>query len=177
MNLMTIILIGIGLSMDAFSLSLAYGTIGINRKQIIKLSIIVGLYHFFMPLIGSLIGEIVIRFINVNPNMVIFIILTFIGINLIIESFKKNSAASDLKLLDFILFGLAVSLDSFSVGIGLETITNKHIETSIIFCVLSGIFTLIGLIVGKKTKEIFGKISTFLGGVLLLGIALSYLLK
>ena len=177
MNLITIILIGIGLSMDAFSLALAYGTLGIKRKQIINLSIIVGLYHFFMPLFGSILGEIIIKLINIKPNTIVFIILFFIGINLINESLKKNNVSSKLKMIDLLLFGLAVSLDSFSVGIGIETISDKHIETSIIFCLLSGVFTFIGLILGKKAKEIFGKIATLSGGLLLIGIAISFLFK
>ena len=49
MNLFLLFIIAISLSMDAFSLSLAYGTLDINKKEIITLSIIVGIYHFFMP--------------------------------------------------------------------------------------------------------------------------------
>ena len=51
-NYATIFLIAIALSMDAFSLSLAYGTLGLTKKEVNKLSVIVGIYHFFMPLIG-----------------------------------------------------------------------------------------------------------------------------
>ena len=52
----TIILIGISLSMDAFSLALAYGISGITKKEIIILSLIVGIFHFCMPLIGLALG-------------------------------------------------------------------------------------------------------------------------
>jgi putative Mn2+ efflux pump MntP len=56
MNLFIILVIAISLSMDAFSLSLAYGTLDIDKKNIYTLSIIVGIYHFFMPLIGYFVG-------------------------------------------------------------------------------------------------------------------------
>ena len=52
-----VILIGISLSMDAFSLSLAYGTLNIKNRNINLLTLIVGLYHFFMPLIGMFVGK------------------------------------------------------------------------------------------------------------------------
>ena len=52
----TIVLIGISLSMDAFSLALVYGMIGMPYKKKIVLALIVGIYHFIMPLIGLLIG-------------------------------------------------------------------------------------------------------------------------
>ena len=56
MKIITIILIAVSLSMDAFSLALIYGTQAISKKGKILLSIIVGLYHFIMPLIGLSIG-------------------------------------------------------------------------------------------------------------------------
>ena len=55
----TILLIGISLSMDAFSLALIYGMQGMSNKQKLLLSIIVGIYHFIMPLIGLSFGTIV----------------------------------------------------------------------------------------------------------------------
>ncbi|MEG1647443.1 MAG: manganese efflux pump [Bacilli bacterium] len=175
MKLTAIIIIGIALSMDAFSLALAYGTLGIKRKDILKLSIIVGLYHFIMPLLGTLFGEIIIKYIKVPSNIIVFIILLFIGINLIRESFENKKVSNKNNLFDFLAFGLAVSIDSFSVGIGLETVTSMHLQSSLIFCLLSCFFTLVGLILGKKVKTIFGKVSTIIGGVLLIIIAITYL--
>ena len=57
--------IAIGLSMDAFSLAIAYGTNNIEKKKILILSISVGLFHFFMPVLGSLIGQ-KINYLNAN---------------------------------------------------------------------------------------------------------------
>ena len=58
MSIYIIFVIAVSLSMDAFSLSLAYGTLNLKKKYIKQLSLIVGIYHFFMPLIGLLIGKI-----------------------------------------------------------------------------------------------------------------------
>ncbi len=57
MSLITIFLIAISISMDAFSLSLLYGTKNINNKTIIMQSILVGIFHFFMPLFGLFLGK------------------------------------------------------------------------------------------------------------------------
>lgn len=175
MELLTVLIIGISLSMDAFSLSLAYGTLGISKKEIILLSSIVGIYHFFMPIIGSKIGSIIFSYIKISSNLIVFFILFFIGINLIKESFEKCEINKKTSISSFILFGLAVSLDSFSVGIGLETITSKHIESSIIFMSCSFIFTLIGLLMGKKINQFLGKLSTLIGGIILIIISVTYL--
>ena len=53
------IIVGVSLSMDAFSLALAYGTVGLSNKNKIILSIIVGCFHFFMPLMGLIFGNII----------------------------------------------------------------------------------------------------------------------
>ena len=56
MSIIMVIVIAVSLSMDAFSLSLAYGTLNLEKSQIRLLSLIVGLYHFFMPLLGMWVG-------------------------------------------------------------------------------------------------------------------------
>ena len=65
----------------------------------------------------------------------LLVIFTFIGINMIIESFKKEDRVNKMKLSEMILFGLAVSIDSFSVGIGINNSNNKILySTSTNFC-------------------------------------------
>ena len=71
--------IAIGLSMDAFSLSIAYGTNKINKIKIIILSTLVGIFHFIMPLIGSNIGQKIFFLINKSNYIVsiIFFLLSY----------------------------------------------------------------------------------------------------
>jgi len=172
---LTLFLIGCSLSMDAFSLALLYGMQGISLRDSITLSIIVGIYHFVMPLLGSEIGSIVFSYIKVSSNLVVFLILLFIGLNLVKSSFENKEVVPKLSIYNYLLFGLAVSIDSFSVGIGLETITDMHIESSFIFMICSSIFTFIGLITGKKINQLFGKIATIIGGITLIIISITYL--
>ena len=77
--------IAIGLSMDAFSLALAYGTLENNIKKEILLSITVGIFHFFMPLIGPIIGQqFLLQYIN-KANYLVGIIFILLSAN----SFNK----------------------------------------------------------------------------------------
>lgn len=175
MNLFVIIIIAVSLSMDAFSLSLAYGTLNLNKKDIIKLSSIVGIYHFFMPLIGNLIGTKLFHLIPIKPSLIVFIILTFIGIQMIIESFKDTKTNKLMSLLELLIFGFAVSIDSFSVGIGLNAISENIYFCFLIFSFSSLIFTYLGLILGNKLNQILGKISTIIGGFVLILIGFIYL--
>lgn len=176
MSLLMVIIIAISLSMDAFSLSLAYGTLNIRKKQIIILSIIVGIFHFIMPLIGMNIGNAIVNILPIKPDVIVFIVLMIIGIQMIIETFKNERSLAIMNTLELFFFGLAVSIDSFSVGIGLKAIYKIPIVCSIIFSLSSFIFTYLGLLLGKKINDIVGSLSTFIGGITLIIIGIFYLL-
>ena len=90
MSLILVIIIAISLSMDAFSLSLAYGTLNFEKKQMNMLSIIVGLFHFIMPIIGMYVGNIIINLLPIKPNVVVFMVLFLIGVQMIVVSFKQE---------------------------------------------------------------------------------------
>lgn len=173
--MLPIILIGLSLSMDAFSLALFYGSKGINNKNIIKLSISVGVFHFIMPLIGYIIGAFIFNFIRINTNIIIFVILSVIGIQMIIDGLKEKKE-SDICAIEILGFSLAVSIDSFSVGIGLTSIVKNIIIAPIIFSLISFMFTYIGLKIGKFLSNKFGSIATTLGGILLIILGIFYIL-
>ena len=172
---MLVIIIAISLSMDAFSLALAYGTLNLNKKDIYKLSLTVGVYHFIMPLLGLFLGNIILKYIN-NTNIIVFIILFIIGIQMIYETFKEEDIKNIVSFKQMLLFGLAVSVDSFSVGIGLNVISKNYLYCSTIFSLFSLSFTYLGLILGKKINNIIGKTSTIIGGLILIIIAFMYLI-
>lgn len=176
MSIIMVIIIAVSLSMDAFSLSLAYGTLNMEKKEMQLLSIIVGIYHFFMPLIGMWIGNKILGFLPIHPNTVVFIVLFIIGVQMIIESFKQTREVSLMKFSELLIFGLAVSIDSFSVGIGLRAIYKNPLICSFIFSFSSFLFTYLGLYLGKKINDIVGHISTRIGGLALIIIGFFYLI-
>lgn len=172
MNIILVFFIAVSLSMDAFSLALAYGTNNIQKKDINLLSIIVGIYHFFMPILGMLIGKFIEYIIHFKSDYITLVIFAFIGFNMIIESLKNETDVKNLKLSEMILFGFAVSIDSFSVGIGINSISNNFLVCSLIFSFTSFIFTYIGLILGNKLNKFIGRFATLIGGIslIILGI-------
>ncbi|MEI3499523.1 MAG: manganese efflux pump [Bacilli bacterium] len=176
MSIIMVIVIAVSLSMDAFSLSLAYGTLNLEKSQIRLLSLIVGLYHFFMPLLGMWVGTKILNFLPINPNTIVFIVLFFIGIQMIFETFKQENSVSIMKFSELLMFGLAVSIDSFSVGIGLKTIYENTFVSALIFSISSAFFTSLGLFLGKRINDKIGKISTLFGGLALIIIGIIYLI-
>lgn len=176
MSFIFVIMIAISLSMDAFSLALAYGTLNMENSDIKKLSIIVGVYHFFMPLVGMVAGSQIIRLLNMNPNLVVFVVLSVIGIQMIIETIKEEKDLKLMSLVEFFIFGLAVSIDSFSVGLGLETIYKSPAISAFTFSISSLIFTYLGLKLGKKISNMIGKFATLFGGITLIIIGILYMI-
>lgn len=173
--LLSTFIIGISLSMDAFSLALAYGTVGLTKRQKIILSIIVGCFHFFMPLIGLYFGNIITSHFIININLMVTVIFGIIGIEMIISSLKDESVRILVSFGGFLLFGLSVSIDSFTIGIGLEAINHNYLQVSSIFALVSGVFTYLGLCLGVSLNENYGKYSTFIGGIILIILGIYYL--
>ena len=96
---------------------------------------------------------------------------------MIIESFKEDRQITLLKISEFFIFGFAVSIDSFSVGIGLNTIYNKPILAAFLFSIFSLLFTYLGLYLGTKINNWIGKTSTFIGGLVLIIIGICCIIK
>lgn len=175
LNIIVIFIIAVSLSMDAFSLSLVYGTLKIKNKDILILSIIVGLYHFFMPILGLYFGKFVEKLFPISSNLLLFLVLVVIGIEMIIDSCKSNNKVKYMKIYELLIFGFAVSIDSFSVGVGLNSFSSNIFIPSFVFSLTSLFFTYIGLILGRKINLFAGKISTIVGGIILIIIGIIYL--
>lgn len=176
MSFFTVLIVAISLSMDAFSLSLIYGTLSIPSQMIRIVSTTVGVFHFFMPLFGYLFGEVLSSFLVFNANSLVGIIFVFLSIQMFLSVFKEESAQMFNGFLSYLLFGFTVSIDSFSVGIGIGSLGEFILYPCIIFSVTSFIFTYLGLKMGKKLALKFGKISTVLGSIILFVLGINYLI-
>lgn len=174
-DLISVIMIAIGLSMDAFSLAILYGTLNFNKRKTLTLSSLVGVFHFFMPLLGNLIGIIILKILPIEPNIVVGIIFFIISIQMILSIFKQEEIVDLKGMFATMLFAFTVSIDSFSVGIGLSAICDSKILAVSIFSITSFLFTYVGLSIGSKLTEKFGKWSTLFGGAILLLLSFAYL--
>lgn len=175
MSLTMSIIIGISLSMDAFSLAMIYGTLNLNKKTISTLSIAVGIFHFFMPQIGFAIGRLLLNVIEVNPDILVGLIFLFISLQMIFSVFKDEEVAALKNIFSIILFSFTVSIDSFSVGFGLSGLVDNIYLQGIVFSLISSLFTFLGLNLGTKLASKFGNITTLIGSILLFFISLDYL--
>lgn len=167
-------LIAISLSMDAFSLALVYG---VNRPSIIKCyitSTLVGIFHFIMPNIGSIIGKQIINKYQIKTNYLIALIFLILVIQMILSK-NKEQKEELTNIINSLLFSFAVSLDSFSVGIALGLSNSNLMVSSIIFSITSFVFTITGLLLGKKISEKFNDKANYIGITILIMLIIKYL--
>ena len=171
MHLISIIMIAVGLSMDAFSLAILYGTLNFNKRKTLTLAGSVGVFHFFMPLFGNLVGLFLLNLLPISSNIVVGIIFFTISIQMLMSIFKKEEIVDLKGTFAIILFAFTVSIDSFSIGIAL--VNSNILIPIILFSITSFLFTYFGLNIGKKISQIKGV--NKIGGILLIALSIYYL--
>ena len=175
-ELISLILIGIALSMDTFSLSLSIGAFNINLKKAFLLSSIVGSFHFFMPILGMGLGNRLVQAFELKCDILLGIVLLFIALQMLIDMLKNEEETFSLSLFGMFLFAFGVSIDSFSVGLGLKAITDNIILATSNFAICSFLFTLSGTIIGSFTKKLIGKYANILGFLILTILGILHIL-
>lgn len=176
MSLLTAFIVAVSLSMDAFSLSLIYGTFNISNKKIILISLMVGVFHFFMPLMGYTFGDNLSKLLSFNIDFFMAIIFIYLGIQMFASIFKDEEVEMINSLLSIIFFAFTVSIDSFTVGVGLGLDNSKNYLNYLIFSLVSSTFTYLGLKLGVILSNKFGKYSMMIGSITLVLLGISHLI-
>ncbi len=180
------ILLGIGLAMDAFSVSLANGLNEpkMHTKKMCGVSGIFALFQFAMPMIGwicvSTITQCFAAFEKCIP-FIALLLLCYIGGKMLYEGIKETSsdeAKAPVGMAGLMVQGVATSIDALSVGF---TIANYTLLKAIIACLLIGIVTFFicyaGIIIGKKMGTKLAGKAGILGGAILIFIGLEIFVK
>ena len=174
--MLSIFLIGVALSMDAFSIALSIGTTHLSKNRFILIPIVVSIMHFVMPLIGLFLGNQILSVININPKIIMTIILLYLAF-LMYKDRNNDKVPKINSLLSIFLYAISVSLDSFSVGIGLKALTDKIIIPPIIFSLCAGTITYMGLILGKYSQKVWKEKASLIGIILLILISIVNICK
>jgi putative Mn2+ efflux pump MntP len=168
MNILMIFLIGLSLSMDTFSLSLSLGTLNISKRRIVIYSLLVGVFHFFLPLLGYCLSNTLKNIITISGNRLLMIVFVFLAVSMLINLFSKEEKEYHFNLIDMFIMALSVSIDSFTIGIGLFFTIKTVLLCCLIFFVLSFAFTILGFALGIICKYRFGKVANLIGLILII---------
>ena len=173
------ILLGVGLAMDAFSVSLANGLNEPNMK-LKKMCGIAGVFALFqglMPLIGWLCVHTILNIFEVFKDFIPWIalgLLSFIGIKMLIDGIKsKDEEQPALTIGALLLQGLATSIDALSVGFTIaEYDFPMALVSSVIIMLVTFIICMLGIFLGKKFGTRLAGKATIIGGIILILIGI-----
>lgn len=182
MDLLTVIAIAVGLSMDAFAVSVASG-IAIKNLRVhhaLRIALFFGGFQALMPVVGWLAGRSVADLIAGWDHYVVFGVLTFIGCKMIYESFRIESAGKPTNPLNvFVLLVLAVatSLDALAVGFSFALLGVSILMPVVVIGAVTFVLSLTGVAVGDRLGHFFERKIEAVGGLVLIGIGLKILLE
>ena len=181
MSFVEVLLIGIGLSMDAFSVSVCKGltTKKFSWKMALTCGLWFGVFQALMPLIGYFLGSQFEEFITSVDHWIAFGLLFLIGANMIREALSKKEESSDSSL-DFktmLLLAIATSIDALAVGISFACIQVKIWSSILIIGLTTFAFSVLGVKIGNVFGSKFEKSAGIVGGIILILIGLKILLE
>ena len=183
MSLFSIFMIGIGLSMDAFAVSVARG-MTMKKEELLRyaltLGFFFGIFQAVMPLIGWWAGSCFQEFIASIDHWIAFGLLAIIGSNMIRESFRSEEEACDdksLTLKTILILAVATSIDALAVGISFAFL-QVHIWTAIVIIGLTTfILSFLAVYLGNRLGNLLEKYAGILGGIILILIGTKILLE
>ncbi|MCF7808946.1 MAG: manganese efflux pump MntP family protein [Candidatus Marinimicrobia bacterium] len=181
MSLLEIVLIAIGLAMDASAVSMTAAAAGYahQKRQVFRLAFHFGLFQGIMPLLGWLLGSTVVSYIENWDHWVAFALLAIVGGRMVVSWFEKDEEklkSDPTRGWTLITLSVATSIDALAVGLSFSLL-----DVSIwLPCLLIGMITLILSIaatqIGKVAGRFLGKQVEVLGGLILIGIGLRILI-
>lgn len=175
MEIITIILLAIGLSFDSFAVSVCSG---LNLPQIrffqaAKMAIFLALFQGFMPLIGWLVGNSMKSLIEPVDHWIAFGLLSLIGGKMVIESFLSSETReikNPLHIKVILMLSLATSIDALAVGFSFAAFLDKILIAVFIIGLVTFIASMLGILLGKKTGPKLTRYAELMGGLILIFI-------
>jgi manganese efflux pump family protein len=178
MDLVTVILIAIGLAMDAFAVSIAKG-ISVRKKKMesaILLASLFGGFQALMPVIGWLAGLGLEDIITGVDHWIAFGLLGFIGAKMIYDARKsEDGKEEDITLFVGLTLAVATSIDALMVGLSFAFLETPILIPILIIGAVTFALSFVGVIFGSKMGSIFGRNVKILGGLILIAIGIRIL--
>jgi putative Mn2+ efflux pump MntP len=182
MSFPSILIIAIGLGMDAFSVAIGVGAVSrtVSLGPVFRLSIHFGLFQTLMPVAGWFAGMTVAHIIAGYDHWVAFGLLAYVGGKMMMASFRREEnvhKTDPTKGWTLILLSVATSIDALAVGLSFAFLKIPILYPSIIIGLVAFGMTMIGMIFGKKLGKVMGKKVEMIGGIILIGIGVKILME
>ena len=179
-------LLGVGLAMDAFSVSHANGRNEpkMNRNKMALIASVFSIFQWLMPMIGWICVHTIVTYFTAFEKIIpwtALLLLLFIGGKMLLEGIKDDDEGDEKSKVGFsalIIQGIATSIDALSVGF---TIAEYGFLSAFVCAVIIGVVTFIicfaGLMIGKRFGTRLASKASILGGIILIGIGIEIFIK
>lgn len=180
------LLISIGLSMDAFAVSICkgLGMSKLNKKQMLIIALYFGGFQALMPYIGWAVGARFSSYVSQYAHWIAFILLAIIGGKMIHEALTESEDCEDdgikdkkLSHKELLLLAIATSIDALAVGISFAFLNVPIIPSIIIIGLTTFAISLVGVIIGNIFGSKYKNKAKFVGGLILVIIGLKIVLE
>lgn len=186
MTLLEIFLIGIGLSMDAFAVAICKGLAmpnKVDKKGALLIALYFGVFQAVMPTLGWLLGSQFARYVTRLAPWIAFVLLAWIGGNMIRESLSKEEKEEEetgsVSHKELLVLAVATSIDALAVGVTfsmLELAVSIAVAVGLIGCT-TFVISLAGVYVGNVFGAKYKSKAEFVGGAILILIGVKILLE
>ena len=191
MGLLEILMLGVALATDAFSVTIS-NTFAFDDhrfSRLMRMPLFFGLFQFGMPLAGYFVGGIAAELIEKYAGIVSLVILGFIGSNMLYSGYKAlkedaseedeeeaqqeaQQGATTLSYGKLVFQAVATAIDAFAVGVSFRAHSVDILVASALFGIITAILCTIALFIGKKLGSLLGDRAEMVGGVVLILIGL-----
>lgn len=183
MGIGELFLIGVSLSMDAFAVSVCKGLSmkKIHRKGAFITALYFGGFQALMPLVGWALGKQFERYIVAVDHWIAFLLLAFIGVNMIREAFSEEEQACPasyrLDHRELFMLAIATSIDALTVGITFAFLQVEILPAISLIGCTTFVLSLVGVVMGHRFGSRYQQRAAVAGGVILIAIGLKILLE
>ena len=129
-----------------------------------------------MPFLGTILGSQLIKVFEIKYDILLGFILIIIALQMIVDIIRHEEEKFNLSFIGMFLFAFGVSLDSFSLGLGLKAITSNIYLAMFLFAICSSLFTYIGVFVGRFANQLLGIYANIIGAIILFILGFIHLL-
>lgn len=166
--------------MDAFAVSLCQGLImgKVKMRKTVRIAFIFGIFQTIMPILGFCIGSIFSGKVSQYSNIIAFIILGYLGFNMIREARKENNCCTEngCSSKALLALGIATSIDALAIGFTFSFLKNFNIfMSSTGIGIITFIISAIGVVLGTKFGTLLESRAQYLGGMILIIIGIKSL--
>ena len=182
MDFVTVFLIGVGLAMDAFAVSVCKG-LAVKTpsvKHYLMVGLWFGAFQFVMPVIGFYIGSAFYDSVSSYAYIIAIALLLLIGGNMLREALTREEdeeVDGDMGLMTMFILAVATSIDAFAVGISFAMDGTDILASSSVIGIVTFAISMAGMRIGSAVGDIVGNKADIIGGVILIIIAIKTALE